>query len=207
MSITVCILANDEEGPFCVVSLDEKHGTLSSKLVQKVDYSGEKRKCYTGKGLMFTYVIDTGTCIWVTSSSQSNESQKICYKLIEMVSKEWRDTEGTAREDYVRNKMNYCNSKDSKIALLQEQIEEVKQIALKDIDRLIEREGKLDELNIEAQNLQEGTSLFQKSSQKLRCQLLRENIIWTIAIIVGIVICLLLIVLVIAIAVGVTQNN
>ena len=93
----------------------------------------------------------------------------------------------------------------SKVNQLREDVEEVKGQMVHNIDKVIERGERLDDLNERTEQLNSRAGEFQTVSTRLKRKLWWQNVkLWIILIIIIIVI---LAVIIIAIAVGVSQSN
>lgn len=66
-------------------------------------------------------------------------------------------------------------SSDNKIAGLQEQIKDVSNIMMTNIEKTLKRGENLEILTTRAENLEESSVLFKKSSTSLRCQLWKQS--------------------------------
>ena len=93
----------------------------------------------------------------------------------------------------------------SRVQHLREDVEEVKGQMVHNIDKVIERGERLDDLNERTEQLNSRAGEFQTVSTRLKRKLWWQNIkLWIILIIIIVVI---LAVIIIAIAVGVSQSN
>lgn len=89
-------------------------------------------------------------------------------------------------------KNNYTTSK---ILDIQEEIDQTKDIVHRNIDLVIERGDKLDELQDKSDNLNVQSHLFRKSAKKLKCKMLVKNIKMIILLLFIILIIILLIII------------
>ena len=93
----------------------------------------------------------------------------------------------------------------SKVQQLREDVEEVKGQMVQNIDKVIERGDRLDDLNERTENLNARAGEFQTVSTRLKRKLWWQNIkLWIILIVIILVI---LGVIIAAIAIGVSQSN
>ena len=93
----------------------------------------------------------------------------------------------------------------SRVNQLREDVEEVKGQMVHNIDKVIERGERLDDLNERTEQLNSRAGEFQTVSTRLKRKLWWQNVkLWIILIIIIIVI---LAVIIIAIAVGVSQSD
>lgn len=65
---------------------------------------------------------------------------------------------------------------ENKILEIQDEIDQTKNIVHRNIDLVIERGDKLDELQDKSDNLHIQSQLFRKSAKKLKCKMLMKNI-------------------------------
>jgi len=92
----------------------------------------------------------------------------------------------------------------SKVQYLREDVEEVKGQMVENIEKVIDRGEKLDDINERTENLKARAGEFQTVSTRLKRKLWWQNVkLWIILIVIIVVI---LAVIIIAIAVGVSQS-
>lgn len=101
----------------------------------------------------------------------------------------------------------YNDPKSDKINKVLEDIEDVKTIARKNIDKVLERGDKLEALENKTIELEESSSQFKSSAVKAKNQMLTQRIIMTIILIAIILGVILVIVAIIAIVVGIVVAN
>ena len=93
----------------------------------------------------------------------------------------------------------------SNVQRLRDDVEEVKGQMVQNIDKVIERGERLDDLNERTENLNARAGEFQTVSTRLKRKLWWQNVkLWIILIIIVLVI---LAVIIVAIAVGVSQSD
>ena len=93
----------------------------------------------------------------------------------------------------------------SNVKRLRDDVEEVKGQMVQNIDKVIERGERLDDLNERTENLNARAGEFQTVSTRLKRKLWWQNVkLWIILIIIVLVI---LAVIIVAIAVGVSQSD
>jgi len=103
------------------------------------------------------------------------------------------------------------NPELDKIQGIKQTIDEVHKIALDNIELLVKREGRLDDLIAESDELQHHSNEFVRGTEKLRFKMCRQNVKYTILMIVAFLIYLFVIFtilfLVIFIPIKVAQNR
>ena len=93
----------------------------------------------------------------------------------------------------------------SRVNQLREDVEEVKGVMVQNIDKVIDRGERLDDLNERTEQLNSRAGEFQTVGTRLRRKLWWQNVkLWIILIIIIVII---LAVIIVAIAVGVSQSN
>jgi hypothetical protein len=70
-------------------------------------------------------------------------------------------------------------SQVDKITKIQEKVDDVKKVALGNLDKLLVREGKIEELVESTDKLKEQGNIFQRVAAKQKCLERRRNLFWT----------------------------
>eukprot|EP01104_Vermistella_antarctica_P012798 TRINITY_DN3772_c0_g1_i1.p1 TRINITY_DN3772_c0_g1~~TRINITY_DN3772_c0_g1_i1.p1 ORF type:complete len:220 (+),score=31.86 TRINITY_DN3772_c0_g1_i1:147-806(+) len=90
-------------------------------------------------------------------------------------------------ENYSRTlvgRMEYfTNTPPDKIHEIRQQIDDTRDIMHENIDKLLERHEKIEMLVQKTETLSNESFVFKKQSEKLKCALIRKNIIWTVVIV------------------------
>eukprot|EP00055_Hartaetosiga_balthica_P014572 m.80635 g.80635 ORF g.80635 m.80635 type:complete len:96 (-) comp8626_c0_seq1:228-515(-) len=83
---------------------------------------------------------------------------------------------------------------DYKLAEAQQQVDEVVGIMRENMDRVLERDAKLSDLEDRSDELKDGATRFQSSSKKLKKRMWWQNCKWTLALILVILVIIIIIV-------------
>eukprot|EP00029_Vermamoeba_vermiformis_P009966 TRINITY_DN513_c0_g1_i2.p1 TRINITY_DN513_c0_g1~~TRINITY_DN513_c0_g1_i2.p1 ORF type:complete len:332 (+),score=35.75 TRINITY_DN513_c0_g1_i2:137-997(+) len=155
------------------------------------------KKTYTNEGVYFDVVVE-GDFIFLCVSIQDSPSRMVCYQFLEAIKNEWKTTYGAAantatayamNEDFGRilaRKMEFYSNDPSvdKIRAVSEQIDSVKATMVKNIDKVIERGEKIEELVDKTENLNYQANSFKTKSTQMkkhyRCKNQKITIIFII---------------------------
>jgi len=220
MSIRVCIV-EESDGTRSVVTADKTSPEISriaEQVVGKVDLSLDDKKCYTSQGYMYCYIIEDEICYFCTAAETGKI--RICFSFLETIKKEYLSKySGKVQSDnfksYIQKQIDYFNQNPDvdKIQGIRRTVEEVRAIALDNMQLLLTREGRLEELVAESDALETHSNEFVRSTERLRCQLCKQNVKYTIIMIIAILVCLfvvftiLFLVIYIPIKVASDRNN
>ena len=77
-----------------------------------------------------------------------------------------------------------------RIAFAKTQVDETKNVMIRNIEKILERSEKLEDLDAKTQDLSTMSYNFQRAGRNLKCQMIRDNVCLTLAIILIILVVL-----------------
>jgi len=164
---------------------------LSARLLQSIDLSQDTKKSYSAKGYTFNYVTEKQACFLCVADETF--ARRMCFTFLERVKQEYSQ-KGKVPKSFLEHEMQYFSNPDAdKLANLQGQVGELKGIMIENIDRILERGEKMEEIDRQTADMVVSSQAFHTSSRKLKCELIRKNIKLTL-ILCGICIAILVII-------------
>jgi len=174
----------------------------AEKIINKLDLTENYKKSYEIKSYCLSYAVQEQACVFVGTdiSFSRNRTFGFITKMFEELAKSKR---GTVKEDTVRQQMQFFSTDPSvdRLSEVQSQIDEVKNIMLINIDKILERGEKIEAIDAVAADLVQQANTFKHVSSDLKCALIRNNIKLTIIIIVLYLVIIGVIILVVVLAV------
>jgi vesicle-associated membrane protein 7 len=167
------------------------------QILTKIPTDQNMKKTYTNEGVYFDVIVEGGF-IFLSVSIQDSPSRLVCYQFLEAVKNEWKTTYGAAantatayamNEDFGRilaRKMEFYSNDPSvdKIRAVSEQIDSVKATMVKNLDKVLERGEKIEELVDKTENLNYQANSFKTKSTQLkkhyRCKNQKITIIFVV---------------------------
>eukprot|EP01089_Gocevia_fonbrunei_P016109 TRINITY_DN491_c0_g1_i2.p1 TRINITY_DN491_c0_g1~~TRINITY_DN491_c0_g1_i2.p1 ORF type:complete len:222 (+),score=38.39 TRINITY_DN491_c0_g1_i2:123-788(+) len=184
----------------------------AEQIVNKIDLSRNEQKCYHAKGYLYNYIVEEEVCFFC--SAEETVKRRVCFALLHSIKKEYftkyqNKIETSNFKNFVKSQLDYFNTNpdSDKITKLLSQVDEVKEIALNNIEKLVEREGRIDDLVGRASDLEEHSGMFARQTNKLKWKMCRQNVRATICLIVAISICLIVVALVLFLAIYLPVRN
>jgi len=207
MSIRACIVEEADGTRTLVTNEKDSDVThLAEQIVNKVDLNRDDSKCYHAKGHLFNYIVEDEVCYFCVAAE--NCKRRLCFAFLTVVKQEYmKKYRGKVTSDgfksYIRTQLDYFNNNPEadKIKSILQQVDEVKEIALSNIDKLLEREGRLEELTEMSEELETSSGEFARASRQLKRKFCFENIRLTICLIIALVVLVLVIATIIFLAI------
>jgi vesicle-associated membrane protein 72 len=203
-AISLALIVEDD-GRTTEVVRDGSALEVARTIAKKIDNGDDGKKSFEDKGHRFdVWVADR--VVFLSAAKQGAAKQRVCFEFLGVVKEEYemkgyvdQPNVGTFKKFVETQLDRYSDYKTvDKIGAVQAKTDEVKNIALENLDRLLERQGKLEETVDASERLKEQGGMFQRLSRKQKCLERRRNIFWTIALAVC---CLVLLVLIIGLIV------
>lgn len=169
---------------------------VSDKLLHDVDVSVATKKSYTVKGLTYNYVTEGGACFLCVADDTF--SRRICFAFLTRVKSEFILRGGVDRA-FLKAEMQFfsTNPEADKIRNVQAQVDDVKVVMLDNIDKILSRGEKLEDIDRKTDDLRIISNNFQRHTRTLKCALIQQNM--KLSIIIAAIIFFILIVLAIII--------
>lgn len=189
-SIFLTAIQKNDTSPLIVSNgpISQETQDTTNKLLSSVDYEIGSKKSYTSKGITYNIMIDGDTCYLCVSDDTMQ--RRICFAFLERLK-----TSTNLNKKFIKDEMDFF-SKDpqaDKIRQVTLQVDQIKDIMLENIDKILTRGEKLEDIDGKAEDLQNQSRLFSKTSKTLKCQLIQQNMCLTITIISIIVMILLIV--------------
>jgi len=183
-------------------STDRQLQEYSEKILNKLDLTDSQKKSYEISRYSLNYVVQEQACVLVGTERSFSRIKSFGYinRVFEELEKSKR---GTVKEDFVRQQMQFFSTDPSvdRLSQAQNQIDEVKQIMLINIDKILERGEKIEAIDAVAADLMHQADTFKHVSSDLKCALIRNNIKLTVIIVVLYLVIIGAIVLIVVLAV------
>jgi len=155
---------------------------LTSKLLDTVEVAVSSKKSYTTKGLTFNYITESGVCFLCVAEDVF--PRRVCFSFLERIKNEFI-ARGSVSKSFLKAEMEFfsTNPDADKIRKVQTEVDEVKDIMMENIDRILTRGERLEDIDRKTDDLRFQSTQFSKKAKTLKCALIRENIKLTIVII------------------------
>eukprot|EP01088_Endostelium_zonatum_P011787 TRINITY_DN25948_c0_g1_i1.p1 TRINITY_DN25948_c0_g1~~TRINITY_DN25948_c0_g1_i1.p1 ORF type:complete len:221 (-),score=47.48 TRINITY_DN25948_c0_g1_i1:56-718(-) len=174
---------------------------LSQKIVDKIDLGIDDMKCYHANGHLFNYEVEDEACYFCVA--QESCKRRLCFGFLATIKKEYQQKyRGKANSEafkaYVRQQLDFFNNNPEadKIRGILNQVDEVKEIALSNIDKLVERGGRIEELAEMSEDLEQRSGEFARASHQLKRHMFFQNIKWSACLVISIIVCVLVVLII-----------
>eukprot|EP00010_Vexillifera_abyssalis_P007513 CAMPEP_0201548408 /NCGR_PEP_ID=MMETSP0173_2-20130828/4942_1 /ASSEMBLY_ACC=CAM_ASM_000268 /TAXON_ID=218659 /ORGANISM="Vexillifera sp., Strain DIVA3 564/2" /LENGTH=214 /DNA_ID=CAMNT_0047957781 /DNA_START=48 /DNA_END=692 /DNA_ORIENTATION=+ len=175
---------------------------IANALFNKIDTSYDHRKSFSAHhGYTFQYLVEDEVAF--LTAATDGFPQRICFAFLERVKNEFFEKyAGTARwrnyRDFVKKEMEFFNSNPDadKIRGLRTKVQEVTDVMKDNIERVLERGERLEDLEQRSEALQDSAVEFHSRAKQLRCELCKKN--WKLTIII-----IITVIIIIAILIGI----
>jgi len=183
-------------------SSDRQLLEYAEKIINKLDLTRDSKKSYEISRYSLNYVVQEQACVFAGTEISFSRATTFGYitRIFEELAKSKR---GTVKEDFVRQQMQFFSTDPSvdRMSQVQNQIDEVKQIMLINIDKVLERGEKIEAIDAVAADLVHQADTFKHVSKDLKCALIRNNIKLTVIIVVLYLVIIGAIILIVVLAV------
>eukprot|EP01099_Mayorella_cantabrigiensis_P007627 TRINITY_DN682_c0_g1_i3.p1 TRINITY_DN682_c0_g1~~TRINITY_DN682_c0_g1_i3.p1 ORF type:complete len:171 (-),score=53.65 TRINITY_DN682_c0_g1_i3:203-715(-) len=147
----------------------------------------------------YNYVVEKGGCYLCVSTD--GIAKRICFAYIERLKQEfekkYRGNNTLAKEfsRFMESEKNFFsnNPEADQIRGIQAQVDQVKEIMMDNIEKVLARGEKLEDLDRKAEQLMNNTEVFHKKSKKLKCEMLKKNLKLIVILVVVILVILAII--------------
>ena len=210
---------SEEEGPSSCILIGEYYRGLNNsaaisqqqqaqmtrqvclKIGDKVSHMNHKRTL-TQTSLNFHYKVSDNKYIFIVCAD-AECPMRICYNFLDDLETQYKrhgfDSEGLSNTQFkpisniIKDRMAHYNNLDNdKIFKLKNQIDNTKEVMISNIDKVIERGTRLDELAEKTYDLQNQAYGFKTGSKKLKSHMKKRVILITLILIVIFVIIVLI---------------
>jgi len=191
MSIVIALVAEKNGRITEIAEVKGKILKTANLIVKKFEPSQDDRKCFEENGYYFCVLADSGTVYLAATASSTN--QRLGFQFLDTIKNEY-NTRGylnkddlTQFEDFIEEKMDlFSNHPEQvdKIKGLQRKVDDVKDVAMGNLNSLLIREENINSVQSKADGLQSGTKRFDTAAKKLKCLELRRNVVVTIVLII-----------------------
>ncbi|KAF0978124.1 hypothetical protein FDP41_002639 [Naegleria fowleri] len=131
---------------------------------------------------MFTFFIkkersSTGDVFYVVISTQDQVKHRVCWKMIDAMSQSYHDYVQSNRKNMINLTplMKFHNDPNNdKITKLQHEVDEVKNVMMINVDKILENHKKMHELIAESDELMRQGELFVKGGKKLKWAMIKR---------------------------------
>ena len=147
----------------------------------RIDTSTPTKKNLTDKGFAFNYVVDNGVCFLCVS--EESFPRRLCFACLERLRSE-HAIHGSLTNAFINAEMAFfsTNPEADKIRRIQAQVDDVKEIMLDNLDSLLNRGEKLEDIDAMTDDLHSAPE-FKRQSNKLKCALVQANMKMSIVIV------------------------
>jgi len=210
MSIVIALVAEKNGRITEIAEISGKPLKTANLIIKKFEPTGDEHKCFEEAGYYFCVLSANGT-VYLCASASSN--QRLCFQFLEAIKNEYQDRgyidkeDLNSFEDFIEDQMDiFSNHPDKvdKIKSTQAKVDQLKDIQVSNLGKLLEREDRLEHMQASAEHLQTQSSTFQHVAKKLKCAECRRNIVVTIVLIIC---CLILLGIIIGIVYYVVAKN
>jgi len=182
----------------CATS-DNRHEKVIDVLLQRISSTNQK-KAYVYDGYSYNYVLEDST-VYLCAADSATET-RICFAYLDAVMKRY-DGNSEGFDSVLEELMNYYNHdpKADKIKGVKEQIAQVKGVMLENIESVLKRGEKIEEVLAKTDVLRLGSTRFRTESNKAKNRFWWKNVKLCICILVLLFILVAIIVVIIVILV------
>lgn len=175
------------------------------RILASVDAAASSKRVYADTSTTFSYVTENGVCYLCVASNTT--PRRICFALLEHLRAEYV-ARGTLSKAFLRGEMEFfsSNANADKLRDVQAQVDDVKETMLANIDRLLTRGEKLEQIDARTDDLAARSGEFARHGSRLRCALLHQNIKLSIAIVTIVIFMLIIAAIVIYLIVRKAQS-
>jgi len=160
------------------------------------DDAAVTKRSYTCRETVISYVI--GNKLLVLCVADSATPRRICFAFIERVRAECIARKGIDR-GFLKTEMEFfsTNPEADKIRRIQAQVDDVKEVMLDNLDKILTRGEKLENIDRKTDDLRDQSNLFNRQAKKLKCALIQQNMKLTIVIVALIIFILVILAIII----------
>jgi len=191
MSIVIALVAEKNGRITEIAEVKGKTLKTANLILKKFEPTVDDRKCYEENGYYFCVLAANGTVYLCASSSSGN--QRLSFQFLETVKNEYEDRgyhekeDITRLEDYIEEQMDTFSNHPEKVDKLKElqyKVNQVKEVQLSNLGKLLDREEKLEHIQDRVDVLNQQANQFHVVAKKLKCIEWRRNIVVTIVLLI-----------------------
>lgn len=213
MSSTAISLAAivEDDGRTTEVVRDGSPLETARTIVRKIDNGEDGKKSFEDKGYRFDVWV-SDRVVYLSATKQGSAKQRVCFEFLSTIKQEYElrnyaDQQNVSQyKNFVEAQLDRYSDYRSvdKVGAVQAKADEVKDIALQNLDKLLERQGRLEDTVEATQKLSDQGSTFARLSRKQKCLERRRNIFWTLVLAIC---CLVLLAIVVGIIVLIVYTS
>lgn len=152
---------------------------IANTIIEGVDFQTATKTTTSSGSVSYTYLVTeyhTGTVCFLCVANTSFP-RRLCFAFLERVKSDFI-SHGSVHRDFVKSEMEFfsVNPDADKIRCVQREVDDVKEVMLENIEKVLTRGERLEDIDRKTEDLQEQSSHFHVVSKKLQCQLIRENL-------------------------------
>jgi len=171
-------------------------------VLQKVSRVDHRRTLTHKNNIDIHYKISKGVCFMCVSDSRFKK--RICFGLLDDMEQNWHKgaIKGSKGDRVLKERLAFFNdTRNDKLTLLNERVDELKDVLVDDIDKVMERGDRLENLVSSTDELAQSGRIFQRGATSVKRATMWKLIILVIMIIVIAIVVIAVIILIIVAAV------
>jgi hypothetical protein len=190
------------EGPFVQMGMT---------IAKNIDHKSAGKKSFSDKGYIYNVLV-ANNVVYLCVSKEKEMKQRILFHFLNSLKEEYEERhysemEETHFAEFIEDQMDIYSHRPEevdKMAGIQKKVDDVTYIAHQNLQKLLEREGRLEDTINATEKLQSQSTTFAKVSKSQKWKEWRRNLFWTIALIFC---CLLLLGVVIGVIVAIIYSS
>lgn len=211
MTIGVAIVV-EEDGRTTEVSCVEGAPLETARSIAKrIDNRDDGKKSYEDNGYIFN-VLTADAVVYLCAGKSGELKGRVAFDFLAVLKTEY-ERGGYEDKQNISSFERFASAEIKrysdpaqvdKITKIQGKVEDVKKVALDNLDRLLVREGKIEEMVESTDKLKEQGSLFSRVAAKQKCLERKRNLFWTVVLALC---CIILLALIIGIIVLIVYTS
>jgi len=169
----------------------KKYKKIVIALLGRVEKNEQKSYVYDGNKYNYSH---TNGITFLCVTNKEHKS-RVCFAFLKQVEQEFEPSEGTSYRSQLEEHMKtYSDAANvDKVTRVQNKIDEVKDVMLENIDHILERGEKLEDLAVKTNELDASAAQFQQSAHEVKKAMWWKNMkMWILLIVVVLVVILII---------------
>lgn len=156
---------------------------FADQLCTDIDMSQPVKKSYKWKEFVFNYTVANE--LLVLCACHDSVSRRISFAFIERIRSEHVARGGGIDRSFLKEEMVFfsTNPEADKIRRVQAQVDDVKEVMLDNLEKILMRGEKLEDIDRRTDDLRDQSMTFQRKAKQLKCALIQQNMKLTIVIV------------------------
>eukprot|EP00761_Pharyngomonas_kirbyi_P012128 gb/GECH01012155.1/.p1 GENE.gb/GECH01012155.1/~~gb/GECH01012155.1/.p1 ORF type:complete len:209 (+),score=44.73 gb/GECH01012155.1/:1-627(+) len=164
-------------------------------IMNRTNTAHNHKRTYTQETYNFHYLCNDGTLFFCVADA--DYPIRICYAFLSAVQEDFINNTTRNFTKLLKEKIEYYNNpQNDKVSKVQSEINEVKDIMRDNIDRVLERGERLEDLSGRAEDLQRSSKMFVGTARKAKRKMCMRNFYITIILIIVILVILAVVILI-----------